>query len=53
MLNFMSMVYLTDNHHGHSVGHIRIRIQDKNFKMMCCSIYLYLVLRRAVLMKGQ
>ena len=41
-----------------SIGHIYIRIQGKNFKMFyiadfACSIDLYLVLRRSVLMKGQ
>ena len=32
------------------IGHIRIRMQGKNF---ACSNYLYLVLRRSVLMKFQ
>ena len=46
--------YWTDNL---SIRHIRIRIQGKNLKCfyiidVACSIYLYLVLRRSVLMKG-
>ena len=39
--------YWTDNPR---TGHIRIRMQGKNF---ACSIYLYLALRRSVLMKCQ
>ena len=48
-------VHCTDNP---SIGHIRIRIQGKNFEIVysvdvACSFYLYLVLRRSVVMKGQ
>ena len=47
--------YWTDNP---SICYIRIRIQGKNFEIfyivdVACPIYLYLVLRRSVLMKGQ